>query len=175
MSASRSRPNEHCAQHPDAPRRCAAGPCPRGRPVRRDVAPERGATESGKGMVTGSDLVLETERRGDVRIVRAAGRVDFASAPAFQETLFAEAVAADGRGGLIVDLGGLDLITSAGLRVLIQTKRSLTASGAALVVVGVAGTVADVFRVSRFDTLLTISGTVEEAMAGSWPGAAGRG
>lgn len=110
------------------------------------------------------DLALLKEQQGGVRIVKASGRVDFSTTPQFHETLRAEAQDAGSSGGLIVDLGGLDLITSAGLRALMQTKKQLSEAGAALVITGVHGTVADVIQVSRFDTLLTIKPTIEDAI-----------
>jgi anti-anti-sigma factor len=116
-------------------------------------------------------LSLATERRGALRIVRATGRVDFATTPAFRDGLFAEAAAPPAGGGLIVDLAGVELITSAGLRVLLQARNLATEAGAAMVVSGVAGTVADVFRVSRFDTLLTVAPTLGDAVARLAPGA----
>ena len=108
---------------------------------------------------------MRVEARGVARVVRASGRVDFSTMTDFHETLLAEAKAVGGQGGLVVDLSGLDLITSAGLRVLMQTKKALSEAGAGLVVTGVLGTVADVIRVSRLDTLLTIKPTVDDGVA----------
>jgi anti-anti-sigma factor len=116
-----------------------------------------------------SEFSLRAERHGRAAVVRARGRVDFTTTPAFHEALAAEVAARPS--ALIVDLSGLDLITSAGLRALMQTKKALAGTGGALIVTGVAGTVADVFRVSRFDALLTIRTTVEEALASIPPDA----
>ena len=118
-----------------------------------------------------SELLLETGSQGSCRVLKAAGRVDFSTVPQFQDTLMEEAGEVAAGNGLIVDLGGLDLITSAGLRVLMQTKKKLSGEGAKLVVTGVDGTVADVFRVSRFDTLLTLKPTIEDGLAGFAGGA----
>lgn len=123
---------------------------------------------------SGSDLSLQVEPHGQSRVVKPIGRIDFATTPDFQDALTQQAAAVGRGAGLIVDLSGVDLITSAGLRALMQTKKRLSEAGAQLVVVGVAGAVADVIRVSRLDTLLTLKPTVSKAleMFGSDPGAA---
>ncbi len=55
-------------------------------------------------------------------LVKVDGRVDSATAPKFSEAL--ESLTEQGRFKLILDFSGLDFISSAGLRVLINTQKT---------------------------------------------------
>jgi len=55
-------------------------------------------------------------------LVKVVGRVDSATAPKFSEAL--ESLTQEGRFKLILDFSGLDFISSAGLRVLINTQKT---------------------------------------------------
>ena len=93
-----------------------------------------------------------------------AGRVDHPNAITFQETLGAHA--ADwGEGGLVIDLAGLEFVTSAGLRALLVTHRAISSSGGRMVVTGLKGIVREVFRISKFDALLNVAESVGEGVA----------
>lgn len=109
-------------------------------------------------------LSMSAEKFENCRLIKAQGRVDFSTAPQFLEALKKEAAAVGEGGGLVVDLSGLDLITSAGLRALMLIKQQLAGSHGRLVVSGVAGTVAEVIRIARFDTLLTLTPTMREGL-----------
>lgn len=126
------------------------------------------------GSTPETELSLAAERFGDCRLVRAGGRVDFTNAARFREALQAEANGVGAGGGLVVDVSGLDLITSAGLRALMQTKQHLSGNGGQLVVAGAAGTVAEVIRIARFDTLLTMAPSARDGLQLISPNAAAR-
>ena len=55
-------------------------------------------------------------------VVKVSGRVDSATAPQFSESLLN--ITDQGRFKIILDLGGLNFISSAGLRVLINTQKT---------------------------------------------------
>ncbi len=55
-------------------------------------------------------------------LIKVDGRVDSATAPKFSEAL--ESLTEQGRFKLILDFSGLDFISSAGLRVLINTQKT---------------------------------------------------
>lgn len=73
-------------------------------------------------------------------------------------------------GGLVIDLSGLEFST--GLRALLLAQRTVTAAGARLVVCGIKGVVGEVFRISRFDTLLEVAGSTGEGVGQVSPAAA---
>jgi anti-anti-sigma factor len=119
-----------------------------------------------------SDLSTHSESFADCRLVSVRGRVDHSNSQRFQESLGAAAREVPQGGGMVVDLGGLEFITSAGLRALLVAQRTVSAAGARLVVCGVHGVVREVFRIARFDTLLSVADSTEAALAQVSPAAA---
>lgn len=55
-------------------------------------------------------------------LVKAAGRVDSGTAPQLQDAL--NAITDDGRFKIVIDLAGVDFMSSAGLRVLVNTQKN---------------------------------------------------
>lgn len=98
-------------------------------------------------------------------MLSVSGRVDHTNSASFLEELEAGTGASKAASGLVVDLSQLDFITSAGLRGLVIANKAVSDAGGKLAISGLKGTVADVFRISRFDTLFPIGQSVEEATA----------
>lgn len=119
-----------------------------------------------------SVLSVESDQYADCRLVTVLGRVDHTNSERFGTALDEAARAVPQGGGMVVDLSGLEFITSAGLRALLLAKRTVTAAGARLVVCGIKGVVGEVFRISRFDTLLEVAGSTGEAVGQVSPAAA---
>jgi len=117
-------------------------------------------------------LSLTATEYGICRLVKARGRIDFSTAPRFLETLRREATALNDGGGIVVDFSELDLITSAGLRALMLIKMALSENHGRLIVSGATGTVAEIIRIARFDTLLTLAPTTREGLQILTPAAA---
>lgn len=113
---------------------------------------------------SGSGLTVETGHFADCRVVTVEGRIDHMNADHFLELLTAE-TRGIGKGGLVVDLGRLQFITSAGLRALLIAHRSVETGGGRMIVTGLDGVVAEVFRIAKFDELVEIAASVDEAMA----------
>ena len=113
---------------------------------------------------SGSALAVEIEETAGCRVVSVTGRVDHTNWTEFLETLGRHAREKGGPGGMVVDLGGLEFITSAGLRALLVAHRSVAAAGGRLVVTGLHGVVKEVFRISKFDSLLAVAETRAEAV-----------
>ena len=112
-----------------------------------------------------SEMVVSAKDYADCRLLTISGRVDHTNADAFLNELTNQADAVIGKGGMVIDLTGLEFITSAGLRALFLTNRKLTDAGAAFVLSGIKGVVREVFRISNFDTLMTVAGTPKEALS----------
>lgn len=110
-----------------------------------------------------SPLTMSASAAGAHRVLTVTGRVDHTNAQSFMDQLAVQTSDLGPGSGLVVDLGGLDFITSAGLRGLMLARKTL--GPPRLVVTGIAGTVAEVFRISKFDTLLTVTDTVDAAVA----------
>lgn len=101
----------------------------------------------------------------DTLVVSLAGRLDAASAPVLDKqmpTLLEPTVRR-----VVVDLGRLEYISSAGLRSILALAKTTKAKGAALVLADLQEMVKEVFRISGFDRLITITDTVAAALAKS--------
>ncbi len=93
--------------------------------------------------------MFEIAHSGDGRI-RIAGRLDAAKAPRAQE--FLDQLT----GPCMIDLGGLEYISSAGLGVLLKTHKRLMGAGEGLRLVNVNSHINDIFTYSGFDRLFDI-------------------
>ena len=93
--------------------------------------------------------MMEIEQ-GETGIVTIRGRLDAAKAPQAQEFL-------DGLPGpVVIDMAGLDYISSAGLGVLLRTHKRLMGDGYGLRLVNVNSHINDIFGYSGFDKLFEI-------------------
>jgi anti-sigma B factor antagonist len=73
-----------------------------------------------------SECTIERQRIGEIEVLSVAGVVDMLTASRFEE-----AIAAAAKGspqGVIVDLGGVDFLASAGMGVLVASRDELPAS-----------------------------------------------
>ncbi len=90
-------------------------------------------------------------RLGDNHQVLLSGRLDASQAAAAQA--FLDQVEPP----CVIDAGGLEYISSAGLGVLLKTHKRLVAAGSGLALVNVNPHVNDVFRYSGLDKLFSIT------------------
>ena len=104
----------------------------------------------------------EREEKG-YRVVAVGGELDATSSPRFEKhcTTLLEA----GSHRLLIDLGGLRYISSAGLRSLLVLAKQARAAGGGLAIFGLHGVPAEVFEVAGFDQLLSLRGSEAEAVA----------
>lgn len=86
----------------------------------------------------------------DTQGVRLEGRLDAANAVKAQT--FLDHVA----GECVLDLSGLEYISSAGLGVLLKTHKRLMANGQGIKLINVHNHIHDIFRYSGFDKLFEI-------------------
>ena len=110
----------------------------------------------------GGSSSLTTERSGQTLIVSAKGRIDGANATEVQGVL--SSAIEPGVKLMLLDLGGLTYISSAGLRVIMLTARTLDRSGAKFAVGSPAGPIREVFQISGFDQIIPIFDSQAEAI-----------
>jgi len=102
-------------------------------------------------------LELKQSRIGDVVVVAVAGRVDHANADQFRTELWPHVLGcAAGGDRLVLDLAGLEYISSAGLRVLMLASRQAKGRDGTLIVCGLQSIVREIFRISRFDVVFHV-------------------
>ncbi len=107
---------------------------------------------------------VSTETVGTLTVVAPVGRLDFAAAAAFQAEV-ERAMAAGGRGTLLLDCAGLDYVSSAGLRVFLIAAKGCQRSGRALALCALQPAVREVFDLSGFSRLFAIHSDRAAALA----------
>ena len=106
-----------------------------------------------------------TQHQGCV-VASPDGRVDEATAEAFTEHLansVAMAAEAPGR-KLIVDLAGLDYMSSRGLRALTLAKRQADGAGVAMALARPNDVMREILAISRYDKLFAVTDSIEAAI-----------
>lgn len=105
--------------------------------------------------------ITRTDEAGVVRL-HLEGRFDeFATANAEQAFV---AVVKEGALRVVLDLSGVEYVTSSGLRTILMLNRALGNQQGTLKVCGLTPFVAQVFDVSNFSTLFEIHANAEQAL-----------
>ena len=103
------------------------------------------------------------DRRGGAVVVAVRGRVDESSWVAFGDGL-SEAIGQARQANLksvIIDLDGLDYMSSRGLRVLTVAKREGDEAGVTVTLASPNEVMREILAISRYDKLFNITETVE--------------
>lgn len=118
-------------------------------------------------------MILSDRRLSDVRVALVSGRVDHSGAEEFRQQLWPLLQdCADGRDQLVLDLSGMDYISSAGLRVLMLASREVKPRNGRVVVAGLQPVVLEIFEISRFNLLFKVYPDVAQALSELSPAAA---
>ena len=102
--------------------------------------------------------------QGDVTVLTCSGEFGVDAAPKFSETI--ASVLTDQRRDLLVDLGGVTKIDSAGLEVLTAAHRWCEERLGMVRICGADATLQKIFEMTRLDKMLTLCDSREEAMSG---------
>lgn len=103
---------------------------------------------------------------GNVLILGLKGRLDQDNADAFRAALAPHLDrAAKDQLGIVLDLGQLEYVSSAGLRCFMLAVKQTKAQNGRIVVAALQAMVAEIFQISRFNMLLPVHATVAEATA----------
>jgi anti-anti-sigma factor len=103
------------------------------------------------------------ELQAEAVIVRVDGRVDESTWEAFGAGL-SEAIGQARQSSLatvIVDLSGLDYMSSRGLRVLTVAKREGDEAGVAIILASPNEVMSEILAISRYDKLFTVTDRIE--------------
>jgi len=104
--------------------------------------------------------------------VAPTGRIDQSNVDAFQGALAAYLqTCAEGQQQVILDLSGLEYISSAGLRVLMLAAKQSKAQKGTLLLTGLQPLVKEILEISKFTTVLTILPSLRDALAKASPAA----
>jgi anti-sigma B factor antagonist len=107
-------------------------------------------------------MEISVTESGDVRILSLEGNLDTNTAPDAEKEI--NNLIEAGAQKLLVNFEKLDYISSAGLRILLATAKKLKATQGDLKICCLNETVQEVFDISGFSTILSVSATEEEAL-----------
>ncbi len=108
-------------------------------------------------------MEFDSVKQGGGVVIKAKGRMDAVTAPEFESEC--AKWLEKGEGVLVVDLGGLEYISSAGLRSILSAAKKVKAVQGNIRFCNLSGMVQEVFSISGFSTMFQISDSVEEALS----------
>ena len=108
-------------------------------------------------------LDIQLEKQGDTNIIDLEGEVTTSSSTELEEQL--SDLLEAGESTFVVGCNKLELITSAGLRVLLAFAKKLQKKQGKLVLGGMTATVYEVFEMTGFTDILNILPSREEALS----------
>lgn len=108
----------------------------------------------------------------NVVLIEIAGRIDHGTAPAFGSALLPHVEGCTGETKkLLLDLGAVNYMSSAGLRVLMIAAKGCRKQSGKMVLAGLQPTIKEIFKIGRFDMVLESFASVREALAAIAPAA----
>jgi anti-anti-sigma factor len=112
----------------------------------------------------------ETKFGGAV-VLKVTGRVDLSNADEFKDQM--TAAMGNATGGLVVDLGGVDYISSAGLRSLMIVFKASKGAGKQFAITSLQPLLMEIFTISRFHLVFPLFDTTRAAIEKQVPDALG--
>ena len=109
------------------------------------------------------NLTIQAKREGGTLTAATEGRIDGANARLFLEAL--EGAIEDSDTAVLLDLSGLAYISSAGLRVILQTAKALRTQEAQFALCSAKGPIREVFEISGIDQIISIHDSEAAALA----------
>lgn len=108
---------------------------------------------------------VSSRRFANAVVLRVEGRLDQDTCVAFTTDLMKSVDTAAAEGGAVVlDLSGLEYISSAGLRCFMLASRQAKAQQAKIAVAALQPMVAEIFQISHFNLVFQVFPTVREAL-----------
>ena len=109
-------------------------------------------------------MQIDINPQDGITILKVSGRMDATTVTEFTEEC--QKQIKNGGGRFIVELAGLEYISSAGLRGILTIGKACKAAKATLAFCSMQAMVADMFKLSGFTSILTVYATLDEALAG---------
>ena len=97
---------------------------------------------------------LKEKSAGDAVVAAAAGKIDLSNSDGFQAALSASLAKA--KASLILDMSGVDYVSSAGLRVLLVAAKAAKAKGGKVTLLAPKPSTLEVLKISGFDKIIAI-------------------
>lgn len=112
--------------------------------------------------MSGSALNWTSENRAGATVLSPSGRIDESTADAFRENLL-DAMAAKPETA-IIDLNGIEYMSSRGLRALTLAQRAGQEAGTTIVLARPNDTMREILAISRYDMVFRVADTIEDAI-----------
>lgn len=109
-------------------------------------------------------MEIAVTKNGRFHVLGLQGRLDALTSPEFE--IEARKLLDDGVTSLILDMGELVFVSSAGLRAILSLAKSLRSDKGEVRFAGLQPAVKEVFTISGFTSLFPIHASVAEAVAG---------
>lgn len=107
-------------------------------------------------------MQFESKAHGDITLITVTGRIDAVNVPKFEEKC--SILLENGMLRAVIDLSGLEYISSAGLRGILSIAKLLRSKHGDISFCGLKGMVQEVFSISGFIPMFPVYSTVEEAL-----------
>ena len=98
-------------------------------------------------------MTINKTKDGETLILVLEGRLDTTTAPQLQDVLIPEF---DTNKSIRLDFKGMEYVSSAGLRVVLQAEKTAKAKGGSMILCNVSADILEVFEMTGFSDLLTI-------------------
>jgi len=109
-------------------------------------------------------MQIESTQHGNAAVVQLSGRLDAESAPAFESAC--EKQLSEGRTHLILDMSGLQYVSSMGLRSFLAIAKQAKSKKGAVLLCGMKGFVKEVFDLANLTSQFPVFDTSSAARAG---------
>jgi len=109
------------------------------------------------------EVKVVEEQKGDVCIVRIAGRLDAISSPDVERKVLE--MIDSGKQKMIVDFAGVDYLSSAGMRMLLAATKKVNALSGTFIIFSIQDIVMDVLKMSGFDHVITLASDEKDALS----------
>lgn len=96
---------------------------------------------------------IKQTKDGNKLTIALSGRLDTTTAPQLEDALSS---ALEGVKELLFDFNNIEYISSAGLRIMLNSQKKMNAAGGSMKLVGVNDVVREVFEVTGFANILSI-------------------
>ena len=108
-------------------------------------------------------MKIDSEQVRGATVLHASGRLDGTSTADFEKAAV-EALAAASPGRVVIDMKGVEYVSSAGLRSLLVVAKRAKGSGQPFSVAALSPAVRDIFEISGFGSIIPTHARVEDAV-----------
>ncbi|MFM7144175.1 MAG: STAS domain-containing protein [Alphaproteobacteria bacterium] len=108
-------------------------------------------------------MKIDAEQVRGSTVLRASGRLDGTATAEFEKAVV-DAMVAAGRDRVVVDMAGVEYVSSAGLRSLLLVAKRAKGSGQPFSVAALSPSVREIFEISGFGSIIPTHARVEDAL-----------